>query len=116
MRLAAQKSLGDFYMYNGMEGDQRYARMIDESVQEADARLKELTEMPGDGSKALRVQLGEQWKDYSGELTNLVVALKTGFHRPATHRRHDRPQPEAAGHGQGALREDPAGKRRQRPR
>ena len=28
LRLAAQKSLGDFYMYNGMEGDQRYARMI----------------------------------------------------------------------------------------
>ncbi|MBB4819458.1 hypothetical protein HNP29_002848 [Pseudomonas alcaligenes] len=80
MRLAAQKSLGDFYMYNGMEGDQRYARMIDESVQQADARLKELTEMPGDGSKALSAQLNQQWKDYSGELTNLVVALKTkGF-------------------------------------
>ena len=27
LRLAAQKSLGDFYMYNGMEGDQRYARV-----------------------------------------------------------------------------------------
>ncbi|NRF37048.1 hypothetical protein HRF58_20475, partial [Bacillus velezensis] len=33
LRLATQKSLGDFYMYNGMEGDQRYARMIGESLQ-----------------------------------------------------------------------------------
>ncbi|MNP43018.1 hypothetical protein D3C76_1368150 [compost metagenome] len=80
MRLAAQRSLGDFYMYNGMEGDQRYARMIDESVQQADARLKELGEMPGETSKALSAQLTREWQSYHGELSELVTALKqTGF-------------------------------------
>jgi hypothetical protein len=80
MRLAAQRSLGDFYMYNGMEGDQRYARMIDESVQQADARLKELGEMPGEASKALSAQLTREWQDYHGELSGMVTALKqTGF-------------------------------------
>lgn len=80
MRLAALKSLGDFYMYNGMEGDQRYARMIDESVQEADARMKELKDIQGDASKALHTQLQQQWKDYSSELGGLVTALRTkGF-------------------------------------
>ena len=57
LRLAAQKSLGDFYMYNGMEGDQRYARMIDTSLQNGQALLGSLTQMPGDGSKALLAQL-----------------------------------------------------------
>ncbi|MFC5698696.1 hypothetical protein ACFPU0_24545 [Pseudomonas sp. GCM10022186] len=76
MRLAAQRSLGDFYMYNGMEGDQRYARMIDESVQTADARLKELGDMPGDASTALRAQLAQEWQRYIGELTGLVTGLK----------------------------------------
>ncbi|MDA8483064.1 hypothetical protein NNO07_08275 [Pseudomonas resinovorans] len=76
MRLAAQRSLGDFYMYNGMEGDQRYARLIDESVQQADARLKELGEMPGEASKVLRTQLTQEWQSYNSELTGLVTALK----------------------------------------
>lgn len=76
MRLAAQRSLGDFYMYNGMEGDQRYARLIEESVQKADSRLKELGDMPGEGSKALRTQLAQEWKSYHDELTRLVAALK----------------------------------------
>lgn len=76
MRLAAQRSLGDFYMYNGMEGDQRYARLIDESTQTADARLKELGEMPGEASKALHAQLVQEWQSYHSELSGLVTSLK----------------------------------------
>lgn len=80
LRLAAQKSLSDFYMFNGMEGDQRYARMISESVQEASSRLSELGEMPGDSSKALRAQLQQQWTGYQADLDGLTRALKTqGF-------------------------------------
>lgn len=80
LRLAAQKSLGDFYMYNAMEGDQRYARMIEVSLQDANSRLKEINEMPGEGSKALRAQLDQQWGSYQGELGSLTNALKTqGF-------------------------------------
>ncbi|NQD94610.1 hypothetical protein HP532_18350 [Pseudomonas sp. CrR25] len=76
LRLAAQKSLGDFYMYNGMEGDQRYARMISQSLSEANEHLQALTDMPGEGSRALRSQLDQQWKGYQIDLNNLTNALK----------------------------------------
>ena len=76
LRLAAQKTLGDFYMFNGMEGDQRYARMINESLSEANNHLSALTDMPGEGSKALRSQLDQQWKGYQIDLNNLTNALK----------------------------------------
>lgn len=80
LRLAAQKSLGDFYMYNGMEGDQRYARMIETSLQNGQALLGGLTQMPGDGSKALLAKLGQHWSSYQSELKVLANTLKTqGF-------------------------------------
>ena len=80
LRLAAQKSLGDFYMYNGMEGDQRYARMIDTSLQNGQALLGGLTQMPGDGSKALLAQLDQHLSSYQSELKVLANTLKTqGF-------------------------------------
>lgn len=77
LRLATQKSLGDFYMYNGMEGDQRYARMIDSSLQNGQALLGGLTQMPGDGSKALLAQLDQHWSGYQSELKALADTLKT---------------------------------------
>jgi len=76
LRLAAQKSLGDFYMYNGMEGDQRYARMIDTSLQNGQALLGSLTQMPGEGSKALLAQLDQHWNSYQSELKVLADTLK----------------------------------------
>ena len=77
LRLAAQKSLGDFYMYNGMEGDQRYARMIETSLQNGQTLLKDLKNMPGDGSKALLAQLDQHWNGYQSELNSLAETLKT---------------------------------------
>lgn len=77
LRLAAQKSLGDFYMYNGMEGDQRYARMINEALAEASQHLAAITDLPGEASKALRSQLDQQWKGYQIDLNNLTAALKS---------------------------------------
>ncbi len=80
LRLAAQKSLGDFYMYNSMDGDQRYARQIEESVHDASARMAELTDLPGDASKAMRAQLEQQLSAYEAELKSLTTAMKTqGF-------------------------------------
>ncbi len=80
LRLATQKSLGDFYMYNGMEGDQRYARMIGESLQEGQAHLDGLGEMPGDASKALRTQLQTNWQSYRSGLQALMEAMRSqGF-------------------------------------
>lgn len=77
LRLAAQKSLGDFYMYNGMEGDQRYARMIVESLQQAQGHLDGLGELPGEGSRALRAQLQREWLDYRDNLQTLMDAMRT---------------------------------------
>lgn len=80
LRLAAQKSLGDFYMFNGMEGDQRYERMISESLTQVSTHLNALAEMPGESSKALRSQLQQQWQGYQADLNGLTGALKTqGF-------------------------------------
>lgn len=80
LRLATQKSLGDFYMYNGMEGDQRYARMIAESLQEGQAHLDGLGEMPGEASKALREQLQTNWQSYRSGLQGLMEAMRNqGF-------------------------------------
>jgi hypothetical protein len=77
LRLATQKSLGDFYMYNGMEGDQRYARMIGESLQEAQGHLDALGEMPGAGSKALRSQWQGEWQGYRDGLQALMEAMRS---------------------------------------
>lgn len=76
LRLATQKSLGDFYMYNGMEGDQRYARMIGESLQQGQSRLDELGQMPGEGSKALYTGLQREWQSYRDSLQALMEAMR----------------------------------------
>lgn len=77
LRLATQKTLGDFYMFNAMEGDQRYARLINESLTEVNAHLNALTDMPGESSKALSSQLGQLWGNYQTDLNNLTSALKS---------------------------------------
>lgn len=78
--LAAQKSLGDFYMYNGMEGDQRYARMIDASRQQAREQLGKLANLRDVGAARLHGQLQQQWQAYDQELTTLMTALqKQGY-------------------------------------
>ncbi|MDP3845474.1 MAG: hypothetical protein Q8R10_03505 [Pseudomonas sp.] len=77
LRLAAQKSLGDFYMLNAMEGDLRYARLIKESLQTGHTLLEKIKTMPGEGSKALLAQLEQQWSGYESELNSLTDTLKT---------------------------------------
>lgn len=80
LRLAAQRSLGDLYMYNGMEGDQRYAQLIEKSTQDGDNLIKQINSMPGEGSKALAGKLTQQWNSYESELKSLANTLKTqGF-------------------------------------
>jgi hypothetical protein len=76
LRLAAQKSLGDFYMLNAMEGDLRYARLIKESLQTGHTLLEKIKTMPGEGSKALLAQLEQQWSSYESELNSLTDTLK----------------------------------------
>ncbi|MBM7060956.1 hypothetical protein JQX08_09585 [Pseudomonas sp. UL073] len=80
VRLAAQKTLGDFYMYNGMEGDLRYAHAIEASLQQADESLKQMSTMPGESSQALHTQLNTQWAGYESSLKTLVAQIKNqGF-------------------------------------
>lgn len=42
-------------MFNGMEGDQCYTRMISDSLSEVNSHLAALTDKPGNGTKALRL-------------------------------------------------------------
>ena len=80
MRLAAQKSLGDFYMYNAMEGDQRYARMINDTLQRAQTHLSNMGSQPGDHSKALLGTLQQEWQSYRDRLLQLMETMqKQGF-------------------------------------
>lgn len=77
LRLSMQKSLGDFYMLNSMEGDQRYARMINESLTQAQSHLNALKAIPGQDSQSLRAQLEQDWDGYKNALIALTEALRT---------------------------------------
>lgn len=78
--LATQKSLADFYMYNSMEGDQRYAKMIEASRQQARNQLEHLADLPDIGAARLHTQLQEQWQRYDAELGGLMsVMQKQGY-------------------------------------
>lgn len=80
LRLAAQKTLSDFFMFNGMEGDQRYAKQIQASEEQVNAALQQLQDLSGEGSKALHSQLQQQWQAYQIQLKDLITALETeGF-------------------------------------
>ncbi|MFT5780825.1 MAG: hypothetical protein ACI9EB_000182 [Pseudomonas sp.] len=72
IRLIAQKSLGNFYMLNAMDGDRRYSHMIDQLLQSGSALMLQLNEMPGGGSKALLAQFAQQWSGYKSELDQLT--------------------------------------------
>ncbi|MGC4009386.1 MAG: hypothetical protein QM805_10605 [Pseudomonas sp.] len=79
-RLAAQRSLGDFFMFNAMEGDQKYAKMVEASSQSATDALGKLGEMPGNESKKLKTELLDEWKAYASQLHTLTGALdKSGY-------------------------------------
>lgn len=80
LRLAAQKSIGDFYMLNAMEGDLRYANQITDTLKSGDALLQQISSMPGEGSKALLAQLQPLWSAYASELQSLTDTYKSqGF-------------------------------------
>jgi ActR/RegA family two-component response regulator len=80
LRLTAQKSIGDFYMLNAMEGDLRYARQISDAMKSGEALLQQIQNMPGEGSKALLEQLRQQWSAYASELVALTDTYKSqGF-------------------------------------
>ena len=80
LRLTAQKSIGDFYMLNAMEGDLRYARQISDAMKSGEALLQQIQNMPGEGSKALLEQLRQQWSAYTSELIALTDTYKSqGF-------------------------------------
>lgn len=80
LHLAAHKSLGDFYMYNSMEGDQRYARMIDDARDTAREQLQGLAGMQDVGAARLYAQLQQQWHAYDDEMTALMGTLgKQGY-------------------------------------
>lgn len=76
LRLAAQRSLSDFFMLTSMEGDPRYVKLIDSSTQDADTRVTQLGDMPGEASRQLKSQLQTQWSAYRQALIAQTQAQK----------------------------------------
>lgn len=76
LRLAAQRSLSDFFMLASMEGDPRYAKLIDASTQDAAGSLARLGAMPGGASSQLKEQLQGQWQAYRQALDSQLQAQK----------------------------------------
>lgn len=80
LRLASQKSLAEYFMLAGMDGDQRYKKLMNSEVENAGGQLKALTSMPGPQSSALRLQAEQQWRNYATELAQLTeTQSKQGF-------------------------------------
>lgn len=79
-QLAAQRSLGSFYMYSYLEGDQRYARITEESLQDGHALLLQITKLPSEVSSALLGKLEQQWNGYQSELKKMAATIESrGF-------------------------------------
>lgn len=76
MRLAAQRSLSDFFLLASTEGDPRYATLVDGSTREASDAAGRLGSMPGNASSALALQLQQQWQAYRDALGQQLQAQK----------------------------------------
>lgn len=72
IRLAAQRSMGHFYMFNSAEPDQRYA---DGATQNIALSLQHLSNLPSQLSPAaltLKTQLLKDFSAYSTQLNNVI--------------------------------------------
>ncbi|WP_435605420.1 hypothetical protein [Pseudomonas knackmussii] len=76
MRLAAQRSISDFFLLTSTEGDARYAGLVDSSTADASNAADRLGAMPGGASTQLKSQLDQQWLAYRQNLTQQIQAQK----------------------------------------
>lgn len=76
MRLAIQRSIGAFYMFNGLEQDQRYAKTADENAVQAADYLWSLATPDSSASQNLKTQLVNDVNAYSSKLDRLINAIQ----------------------------------------
>jgi len=80
MRLATQRSIGAFYMFNGQEQDQRYAKIAADNATQAARYLWSLTAPESAAVESLKVQLLDDFSAYSRQLDRLISAIqKQGY-------------------------------------
>lgn len=76
LRLQTQSSIGDFYMLNGQEQDQRYARQAEANLILAQENLAKLPAPSTPEAQSLHIQLKQDFSTYSTELRRLISVLK----------------------------------------
>lgn len=75
MRLATQRSIGGFYMFNGQEQDQHYAREAQNNAAQALAYLNKITAPTDPNAQALLQQLQHDLSSYKAQLDYLISAI-----------------------------------------
>ncbi|QEY58502.1 hypothetical protein FXF61_04685 [Pseudomonas sp. C27(2019)] len=76
MRLAIQRSIGAFYMFNGQEQDQQYAKTADENAIQATRYVRNLTTPNSPSAQDLKAQLLNDVNAYSAQLDRLISAIQ----------------------------------------
>ena len=76
MRLATQRSIGAFYMFNNQEQDQRYAKTAADNASQAARYLQGLAAPQSADGQTLKAQLTNDFSDYNRQLERLIGAIQ----------------------------------------
>jgi len=76
MRLATQRSIGAFYMFNSQEQDQRYAKTAADNASQAAQHLWGLTTPLSPAGQSLKAQLLNDLSAYGMQLDRLINAIQ----------------------------------------
>jgi hypothetical protein len=76
MRLATQRSIGAFYMFNSQEQDQRYAKTAADNASQAAQHLWSLTTPLSPAGQSLKAQLLNDLSAYGMQLDRLINAIQ----------------------------------------
>ncbi len=76
MRLATQRSIGAFYMFNNQEQDQRYAKTAADNANQAARYLWDLAVPQSTDGQTLKAQLINDFSAYNRQLDRLISAIQ----------------------------------------
>lgn len=76
MRLATQRSIGAFYMFNGHEQDQRYVKTATDNAAQAAHHLESIATPLNPAGQALKAQLLNDFSAYNTQLNRLISAIQ----------------------------------------
>lgn len=75
MRLAIQKSIGDFYMFNSQEQDQHYATRARDNLAQAIDYLNKMPVQNEPNAQTLIIKMQRDLNTYSEQLNELITAI-----------------------------------------